>query len=219
MNRVCRALAVALVVAVGPGLALAQDPRLEPPRTPVEFWHALEFELNTGQYEAAAAYLKGFLASNPTERDYVTIERDRGMATFLRLRTVPQWSANKEVEAEARRNAETVIQQATAAVKKELSDPQRVTRFIRNLGGTPQERAYAIGELQRAGAEAVPHLIAVLRGEQDPYQRALILNVIPQLFETSVPPLLAALDMPDPVTKVQLLTALGARRDLTFLVN
>ena len=32
-------------------------------------------------------------------------------------------------------------------------------------------------------------------------------------------PLLAAMDMPDPVTKLQLLTALGARNDLSLLAN
>jgi hypothetical protein len=225
---VCRAaLAVALAAALGPGLAPAQGPRVEPPdlrveppKTPVDYWNALEFELNTGQFEAAAAYLKGFLAANPTDKDFLAIERDRGMSAFLRLRTVQQWSANRDVEAEARKNAETVIERATAAVKRQLADPQRIARFIRNLGGTPEERSYAVRELQRSGAQAVPHLITALRQEQDPNQRAIILGVFPQLGADAVPPLLAAMDMPDPVTKVQLLTtALGGRRDLTLLAN
>src|SRR5439155_3908711 len=157
MRTACRAALIgALVLAFGPGRASAQDPRIEQPRTPAEFWSALEFELNTGQFDAAAAYLRGFLNAKPTEKDFVAIERDRGMAAFLRLRTVRRWSADPKAEAEARQNAEQVVELATAAVKKELSDPQRITRFIQNLSATPEERAYAISELQRSGAPAVP---------------------------------------------------------------
>ena len=55
MRTACRAALIgALVLASGPGRASAQDPRIEQPRTPAEFWNALEFELNTGQFEAAA---------------------------------------------------------------------------------------------------------------------------------------------------------------------
>jgi hypothetical protein len=219
MKPLCRAaLAAALLLAAGPAVAPAQDPRVEPPRTPAEFWSAVEFELNTGQYESAAFYLRGLLAANPTDQDFIAIERDRGgMATFLRLRTVPQWSADAKVNAEDRQLAEQVIERATAALKKTLGDPQRIARFIQNLSATPEERAYAVTELQRSGAQAMPQLVATLQAERDPERRAIILGVLPRLFADTVQPLLAATDMQDPVTKVQLLTALGARNDLAIL--
>src|SRR5438105_4064721 len=101
MKPVCRAaLAVALVLAFGPSFAAAQDPRLVPPNSPAEFWAALEFELNTGQFEAAAAYLRGFLAANPTDQDFIAIDRGPGgFNSFLRLRNVLKWSADPKVEA------------------------------------------------------------------------------------------------------------------------
>ncbi len=212
------ALAVALLAAV-PALTSAQDPRVEPPRTPIDYWNAVEFELNTGQYEAAVAYLRGFLASKPSDKDYLAIERDRGVATFLRLRNVPQWSADAKVNAEGCQLAEQVVEQANAALKRELGDPQRIARYVANLSGTPEERAYAIQELQRSGAAVMPQLVATLRGSQDSAQRAAILTTLPRLPEATVAPLLAALDMNDPVTKLQLLDALGRRGDLPYLAN
>ena len=110
-------VALAVAVAAFAGLAArAQDPRIEPPRTPAEFWNAVEFELDTGKFDVAAQYLKAFLAANPTEQDYLAIEKERGMAAFLRLRTVIQWSADKPTDDEARKNAELVIEKASAAI-------------------------------------------------------------------------------------------------------
>ena len=106
MSRYLSRVALAVAVAAFAGLAArAQDPRIEPPRTPAEFWNAVEFELNTGKFDVAAQYLKAFLAANPTDQDYLVIEKERGMAAFLRLRTVIQWSADKPTDDEARKRA------------------------------------------------------------------------------------------------------------------
>lgn len=208
-----------LIVVAGLAVAHSQDPRLEPPKTAAEFWNAVEFELNTGKYDAAAFYLKGLLALDPPEADLVAIERDKGMGSFLRLRAVQHWSSDPKVEAEARQNAETLIEKVTAAVKKELGDPARIGKFIANLRGTPEERDYAVRELQRSGGAAMPQLIAALRTDQDPVGRAIILNVLPRLFSDTVPALLAAMDMDDAVVKALLLQALSERKDLPILPN
>jgi hypothetical protein len=208
-----------LVVLVAGGLlpARAQDQRVEPPKTPAEWFGALEFELNTGQFEAGQFYLRGFLASNPTDKDFVAIERDRGFAAFLHLRTI-KWSNDPKVDAESRALAEQVVEKANAALRKELGDPQRIARFIKNLTATPEERSYAIAELQRSGSLAMPQIIATLRQEMDPYERAVILSVLPALPAETVQPILAAFDMPEnTVLKVQLLQSLAARRDLSQL--
>ncbi|HEY1381060.1 MAG TPA: hypothetical protein VGF55_29950, partial [Gemmataceae bacterium] len=206
------------VLAGGLAAARGQDPRVEPPRTPAEWFTALEFEENTGQYESALFYLRGFLAANPTDKDFTAIERDRGFAAFLRLRNV-HWSTDPKLDAEGRQLAEQAVEKATAAVRRELSDPQRIARYIRNLTASPEERAYAITELQRSGAAAMPQLIATLRQETDPYGRAVILNILPSLPADTVQPLLAAFDMPgNNVLKVQMLQSLAARRDLGQLV-
>jgi hypothetical protein len=205
---------LALVVVLAAGTARGQDTRVEPPKTPAEWFAALEFELNTGQYETALFYLRGFLASNPSDKDLVAIERDRGFAAFLRLRAI-KWSADPKVDAEGRQLAEQVIEKVNAAAKRERGQPERIAQFIRNLGASQEERSYAITELQRAGALAMPQIIATLRQETDPYQLALILNVLPLLPADTVQPLLASLEMPQaPVLKVQLLRSLAVRRDL-----
>jgi hypothetical protein len=113
-QHICRAVAALALLAAGAAIASAQDPRVEPPKTPAEWFGALEFELNTGQYEAGLFYLRGFLASNPTDKDFVAIERDRGFSGFLRLRTI-KWSADSKVDAEGRQLVEQVVEKANAA--------------------------------------------------------------------------------------------------------
>src|SRR5262249_29138044 len=211
-------VALAVAVAAFAGLAArAQDPRIEPPRTPAEFWNAVEFELNTGKFDVAAQYLKAFLAANPTEQDYLAIEKERGMAAVLRLRTVIQWSTDKPTDDEARKTAAPVIERATAALRKQVGDVARINRFIGNLRASPEERAYAIRELQRSGALAMPHLIAAMVADPDPAQRALLLDILPLLPQDTIAPLLAATDMRDPVLKVQLLNSLAARQERATL--
>src|SRR5262245_23231629 len=94
----------ALFLTAGFAAAREQDPRIEPPKTAAEFWAAVEFELNTGKFDLAAAYLKGLVALEPTEKDLVALEREKGMSAVLRLRAVQQWSTDPKIEAEARQN-------------------------------------------------------------------------------------------------------------------
>lgn len=214
----CTAVVVAVSGLAGPAV-LAQDPRIEPPKTAAEFWAAVEFELNTGKFDVAAQYLKALLAANPTDQDLLALERERGMAAFLRLRTIDQWSPDKATDDEARKNAETMIERVSTALRKQLADPTRIAKYVQNLRASPEERAFALRELQRSGAAAMPQLIQALKADADPAQRAAILHVLPLLHQDTVAPLLAALDMKDPVLKLQLLNALAARPDRNGLPN
>jgi hypothetical protein len=212
-----RAALAAAVLGLGLARAAAQDPRVEPPRTPLDAFAAAQFEINVGSYELAAQYLKGLLAANPTEKDFLAIEDRYGVAALLNLRNVPRWSEDPKEQAETRKAVEDIIERAGAARRKLLGDPQRITRYIANLQGTPEERAYAIRELQRSGALAVPTMITTLTTNRDSQDRAAILNAMPWLYPDAVPPWLAALDMNDPVLKAQLLDSLAQRRDLPIL--
>jgi CheY-like chemotaxis protein len=219
VNRPLIKIMAALTMCVAAATARAQDPRVENPKSPAEWFAAVEFEMNTGQYDAGLFYLRGFLAANPTDKDLVAIERDRGFASFLRLRTI-RWSTDPKIEAEGRQLAEQAIERVNAAVKHELGDAQRIARFIANLTASPEERAYAVAELQRSGALAMPQIIATLRSETDAFRLTPILNILPSLPSDTVQPLLAALAMPDkPVLKVELLRSLGMRRDLGQLTG
>ncbi|MFL5327720.1 MAG: hypothetical protein ACJ8C4_02295 [Gemmataceae bacterium] len=217
MSRASKWIVAVLVLAFGTSQSRAQDERIEPPKNAAEFWRAVQFDLNTGKYDAAAYYLKGFLASNPSDQDLLDLEAKDGLASFLRLRNVPVWSSEAAVQTEAKKNTEEVIKRVTGALEKKLGDVGRITRFIGNLRGTPEERAFAIRELQRSGARAVPQLVAALRAETDPSDRVNLLTVFPLLPEASVAPVLAAMDMNDAVLKTQLLAALGERADVATL--
>lgn len=219
MTHSVRRIALIFVFGFGMGFAPAQDPQLEPPKNPAEFFDAVEYELNTGKYNEAAFYLQGLIASNPTDKDFADLERRKGMAAFLRLRNVARWSDDPKADAAARQAAEQLIQKVTAATRAELGDPERVRGLIAQLRATPEERAFALRELQRSGGAAVPHLIDVMRGDPDPMQRALILNVLPLLYPEAVPAILAAVDMDDAVLKVQLINAVAERRDLRTLIQ
>jgi hypothetical protein len=145
------------------------------PTTPAEYWRALQFEINVGKFEIAAAHLKGFLDSNPTDKDLLELEAKYTLTPFLNLRNVEQWSANKEIEKEARTNTETLIKMISTALKNELSNPDRIAKFARNLAGSPEESAFAIKELTRSGADAIPVLVELLRANPAPELRAAIL--------------------------------------------
>ena len=76
----------------------------------------------------------------------------------------------------ARQNAETVIEKATAALKKELNDPQRIGKFVANLRGSPEDTRVCPARIAcvRRGRHAATDRDAA--DETDPSQRALILN-------------------------------------------
>src|SRR5262245_36359018 len=146
-----RSVTLALMLfSAAPAFAqFAQDDRLEAPRTAAEFWRAVTYELNTGKFETAAYYLKGMLAINPQDQDLVELEQKDGLASFLRLRNVRTWSADAKLNDEAKKNAEDLIGKVNAAVEKLLGNQQRINNLIKAMQGTPEERAYAIRELQR----------------------------------------------------------------------
>lgn len=207
-----------VLIAAG-GLAAGQDSRIEPPQTPAEWWRAVTFEINTGKYDAAAFYLKGFIASNPSDEDLVSLEGRDGIAAFLRLRNVSRWTPDQKTNDEVKKTVEDVISRVSAAVDKQLGSIERINRFVTNLRGSPDERSYAIRELQRSGARAVPALVAALVADANPAARIPVLDVLPALPEEAVAPLLAALDMRDPILKYQILKSLGNRADFATLAG
>src|SRR5262249_26965455 len=155
----------------------------------------------------------------PTEKDLLDLEARDGIAAFLRLRNVPKWSDDAKANEEARKNAEDLITQVQAAVRKVRTDPDRINRFLRALNAGPEEREYALRELQKSGAAVVPHLIDALLTTDDTDERGALLGLIPSLDKTAVPALLASLDVDKPVLQADLLAALQRRRDTLALMN
>src|SRR5437016_3352042 len=116
------------------------------PETALEFWAAMKYEISVGNFTLAAADLKGFLERKPTEKELLDIEAKEGITAFLQLLAVP----------ELRKDAGPLLEQMSQVLQKHLSNPDRIKKFINNLNATPEERAYAIVELQRSRAFAIP---------------------------------------------------------------
>jgi CheY-like chemotaxis protein len=189
-----------LVIVLRPALAQESGQFYKTPTTTAEFWRAMKHEIELGQYKMAAAYLKGFLAKKPTDEELLQIQEREGNSVFLRLLAIP----------ELRADAKPLIERVDAVVQQHLSDQKRLDKLIRNLNATPEERNYAIDQLRRAGAVAMPALIdALIRTSKDADEHSAILSALPKLGRAITPPLLASLDVNDPVLRGELVDVLG----------
>jgi CheY-like chemotaxis protein len=203
----------------------ADDDIFAPAEKPEDYWRRVKFEIEVGKFDLAAKYLKDFLAAldklKGDERDQVLrgIEAKDGMSSFLRLRQLPELvgdieerrarllknpkareAALKKVNADRRAfrtDVDKLLDRVNAAVKKELQDPKRLRKLIKNLGASREERAWAINQLRRSGAAAVPCLIEALRDTEGKFAHKKVNSAILRLDDTTVPPFLAALDIPD----------------------
>ncbi len=208
-------------IVVLSGSVSAQAPRTEleqlrRPKTVPALWRAIESEIVLGKLDTAAAYIKELLALEPSDKDLVALEEQFGIGAFLDLNRVPRWSTNDAVDQEAKKNVQNLINRVTAAVRTLRSDPERIQRFIRNLTATPEERDYALIELRKSGSSAMPFLIGSLVNAEIAERRA-IQRALAFLDQETIPALLASFDIPNPVTRVELLDALAARDDLIQL--
>lgn len=175
------------------------------PETTAELWRAMNHEIEVGQFQIAAGYLKGFLARNPTDEELLQIQDREGSSAFQRLLTIR----------ELRADAKPLVERVDALVQRHLSDRKRLDTLIQNLNATPEERSYSIAQLQRAGAAAMPALIDALIRARDSSERAGILSALPKLDRSILPPLLAALDVGDPNVRNELIGVLSERADTT----
>jgi CheY-like chemotaxis protein len=180
------------------------------PETTVDYWKGMQFEIEVGRFDLAARHLRGLLEKKPDEKDLLEIVDREGLAVFLRLRNIRTWSSDPKENEQARKDVDDLINLVTTAQKKILTDPERIGRFIRNLGGTPEEREYAVQQLHRSGAVAVPYLVDGLR-DAGPEERENLLFALKYLGTDAVPAILAAIDVPDPAVQVELIDAVQDR--------
>ncbi|HMF16576.1 MAG TPA: hypothetical protein VKE98_05180, partial [Gemmataceae bacterium] len=131
-----------------------------------EFWAAMRFEMGIGKFDLAALHLKRLLEKEPKEdvdKELLKIEEVQGLSGFLKFQTIKKWSDHPPFQKEAEKNVDLLIQRVTAALDKHLSDPKRIEKFIKNLDAeTPEERAYALVQLDRSRARAASYLIHTL---------------------------------------------------------
>ena len=173
----------------------------------------LQFELKVGEYDWCG-HLHGLLDLKPTGEDLNRLENESGgLRAFLRLRAVPKWSADEKLENQARKDAEELL----FTLGRYHTDPARIDTFSHYLGGdadahTPEERAYAIRELKKAGAAAVPPLIDALRPTTGEERRRMV-DVLTRFGQDAAPPMLGALDIPDNPLRADLIRVMLERAE------
>jgi CheY-like chemotaxis protein len=180
------------------------------PETTIEFWKGLQFELEVGRPDLAARHLRGLIEKKAEDADLLDIINREGISAFLRLRNVQKWSNDPKENGQAKKDVEELIRQASAVQKRLLTDPDRITRFVRNLNGTEEERDYAVKELYRIGATAVPFLVEALR-QASVDDRENVLYALRRMGPDAVPAILAALDIPEPALQVELIDVVQDR--------
>jgi hypothetical protein len=142
---------------------LRLSPVFKKPENAAEFWRAIQFEIEVGKYDLAAKHLRGLMELKPDEASLLEIQDREGMSGFLRLRNIVRWSPVKEVEQQARKDVDDLITLVSDALRKLLNDPKRIEKYVANLQKSPEEKEYAIKELYRSGAAAVPYLLDALK--------------------------------------------------------
>src|SRR5262249_5006996 len=90
------------------------------PETTQEFWDALQFELGVGRPDLAARLLRELIKRNPTDEELVQLNEKVGPAAFLRLRTVPRWSADPKVNEQAIKDTDELSDRVGKAMQKVL---------------------------------------------------------------------------------------------------
>lgn len=208
-------LAIALSFA-GAGQTSAQ-PKL--PKKPVDLFALFRTTMDEGKFEIAGIYLEEFLKSNPTDADFLEIEKKYGTTVFQQLRAIPKFSDNPETEKKIRDTVEETIKRGRAAVAKQLYKPERVQKYIRNLGATYEEKVFAQQQLRITGEYAIPFLIEALRQNPDRDLYAGILDTIPVLEGPTMAGWVAALDGLAVDRQYGVLDAIARRRDIYNLLT
>jgi CheY-like chemotaxis protein len=182
------------------------------PTNPIEFWEAIQFELDVGRLDLAAQHIHNLVVSKSNADDLVQLHDKVGIAPFLRLRFVPRWDKDPQKDKLARDDVETLIEQITTAVKAKLTDPKRINTLVKNLYGEPEENAYSRIELAKSGAAVVPYLINELMARPED-ERPVIIRSLSQFSQDTVPPLLAAFDIDNPLLRENIIDTLRMRKD------
>ena len=88
-------------------------------------------------------------------------------------------------------------------------DARRINAYIEGLAGGARAELNNAERLRNAGEYAVPWLIKTLQDPKRTVLHARIVRTLPKIGRAAVNPLVAALQMPDPITKQTIIRALG----------
>lgn len=173
------------------------------PTTPIEYVDAALLMLDLARPQLCKAYLDKFLATSPDEATLLEVRDHFGPGPLARLGNLK----------ELRPQSTTLLDQINAASKSALSDPTRLDNLIAQLGQADEaERATAHEALRSAAETAVPGILAALADPNKAPLHQELLQILVEMGELAVPPLLGGLEAPDTMFRSQAMTALGHLR-------
>jgi CheY-like chemotaxis protein len=109
------------LLAVAPAAAQMDDTDYSrlyaTPEKPIEFWNAIQVELDRGSYEVAGKWLRALVAKKPADKDLLEIADKDGAIAVMRLRNVRNWTSNPKV-------LDVTIKDAEARVAKAKADKE-----------------------------------------------------------------------------------------------
>jgi CheY-like chemotaxis protein len=188
------------------------------PSNAAEYWNAIQFEIEVGRFDLAAAQIRALLDYKPTDAELVKLADQVGVAAFLRLRNILKWSDDPKANRRAVNDVDELIKRVTGAVQRVRGDPKRIQELIGNLLASPEEYDYAIKELYRSGAVVVPYIFDAMRTAQ-PGERATLLKALRQLGPDTLPPIIAGLDSNDAPLQLDILNVLRSRAAFAAVPN
>lgn len=211
-------LAFSLALSFASAGNTAAQPQKEP-KKPLQIYTEFRLILSEGKFDIAAVYLEEFLKSNPSDDDFLAIEKQYGTTAFQQLRTVPRYSDDPAREKRIRELIEELNRRAKEVTDKVLRNKERVLKFIANLGASYEEKVFAQQELKRTGDFAIPFLVDAIRMNPDPELYRGILETIPVLDGPTMGGWVAVLDHLGTDRQLGILEALAARRDVLDLLT
>ena len=175
-----------------------------PPKTPLEFWDAGDYLVRSDQAAAAVPYFTQFLKSNPDDATLVEVRDTYGIGSILRLQDNPATQGL----------ALQLLERLKRASARDANQPEKIARAISQLTGTADEQTVGLEQLRQAGAGAVPPLLKAI-GEpgRSPEDRARLAECLGRLDGRAIPPLIAAMESPDPTIASDAANALGRLKD------
>lgn len=199
-------LIAAATLPCDPTMAQQVPPRQLPKSQAI--YKQLRTFISEGQYSLSLPLLKDFLDSKPEQQDYIAIYDKYGSGAFTLLYRVPRWSDNPLEQKKAREYVEAIVTQAEAALDQHIRQPQRIAKYIANLGASPEERVFAQAELIRIGVAAVPFMVQEIRNDKDKAIIEGIYELIRRMDPESIAAWIAALDGLNPSQQFGVLSGL-----------
>ncbi len=213
-------LGLAAVVLASLGVVRAQEREKSPedyrrffrkPENVLEFWKAMQFELDVGRPDLAARPLHGLLALKPTDTQLLGLVDGVGLTPILKLRAIRVWSRNAKEQKQAEKDVADLIRQVTEASRKRRFDRKRIEGLIAKLQASEEESNWAMRELYRTGSPAMPYLIEALLKARNAGDRLALRHALEQMGPDAIAPMVAALDCDDERAKLEVLDILQRR--------